>query len=239
MSFLVQIFWMVMNDILVILIWYLFFQEFGVIGGWQFEEYVLLISIVAMSFWTAWTFFGGFNHMSDMILYGRLDSQLLLPWNLLVRLLVSRMLISTFWDIIFAIALLFLLPNISLLLILKVIILWLLSSFVMIGFFVIFVSLAFYTGTSERFFYWVREAILGLSFYPYWIFDGTILKFLMMSIIPAFFVAYLPHSLVTNFNWNDFALLVWAAVFFMSFWSFVFYSGLKRYESWNMINVNV
>lgn len=58
-----------------------------------------------------------------------------------------------------------------------------------------------------------------------------------MTILPVYFVGFLPYHLLLNFEWSGFAVLVLAATVSMSVGTFAFYDGLKKYESGNMMGV--
>ncbi|MDD4529924.1 MAG: ABC-2 family transporter protein, partial [Candidatus Gracilibacteria bacterium] len=111
------------------------------------------------------------------------------------------------------------------------------GSFAMLGFLVFFQSLSFFIGSSGELSRAVFDAILGPSFYPPKIFEGTFLKIVFMTVIPVFFTTFLPYKLTMDFNWKEFLMLCVGSIFFFFIGYFAFYFGLKRYESGNMINI--
>jgi len=80
---------------------------------------------------------------------------------------------------------------------------------------VVFESLAFRIGSSKELSRGIFEAILGPSHYPPGIFNGMIFKVLFMTVIPVFFVAYLPYDIVSSgLSIQKILLLLGATIFF-------------------------
>ena len=82
------------------------------------------------------------------------------------------------------------------------------------------------------------NAILTLALYPRDIFQGVV-RFLMLTILPAAFVGAIPLDIVRRLDWTALVGLVGFAVGLTLLSRFVFYAGLRRYESGSAINVNV
>ena len=238
-SFFIQAFVMILNDILLVSIWYMFFMKFWEIWWMNFWEFAILMIINVFIFSIIHIFFFWYSSLSTIVEQWKLDSHLLLPKNILFRLLANAMMVSAFWDLLFAFILMYFIADLSLLLIIKIIVLSVFGSMTFIWFLLIFSSLSFFIWSSRNIVRWVFEAILWPSFYPPWIFEWTILKYVFMTIIPVFFVVFLPYDLVLNFSFTWFLILVSWSSFFLFLWIFTFYKWLKRYESWNMLNTNV
>nr|MDD3719868.1 ABC-2 family transporter protein [Candidatus Gracilibacteria bacterium] len=239
LSFFLQVGFMIVNDFLFAFLWYLFFLKFKTIGGLIFNDFLLLFSIMTMVFGLMHVFFGGFNKIGIMIEEGKLDSQMLLPKNLFFRLLAGSMMTAAIGDIFFSFILMTMIEGINIYMIFKILILSLIGVAVFLGFMMIFVSLSFFIGSSKSIVKGVFEAILGPTHYPPGIFEGTFLKFVFMTVIPAFYIVFLPFELIKNFSLNGFLQLLLGSIIFFGLGYFTFYKGLKRYESGNMININI
>ena len=74
--------------------------------------------------------------------------------------------------------------------------------------------------------------------YPKTIFDTSI-KIIMHTIIPVGFAIYLPVELFINFSILKMLLLVGFTIFNVLLARFVFYRGLKRYTSSNIVVANI
>lgn len=239
LSFFTQVFMMVVNDALFFLVWVFFFKIFWTIWGLDIWKFAILLSIMVMVFWIVHTFFNGYYRIGQMIEEWKLDSHLLLPKNILVRLITSSMMVSAIWDIAYAFLIMFLIPNLTFLIVLKIVTFAIIWSFTLIWFMLIFTSLSFFIWSSRNIIRWIFDAILRPSHYPPWIFEWTILKYIFMTLIPVYFIVFAPFELILNFSFEKLLFLIWWSIFFVFLWSRVFYIWLKRYESGNMINTNI
>ena len=238
-NFLVEIVSMLINNFIFVSVWYLFFLRFWTIWWMDFWHFALLSCIMVLIFAIIHMFFVWYIQMWTMIEQWKLDSHLLLPKNILLRLLTSRMYGSAFWDLVYAFLLLIFVPNVTFVLVLKIILVAIFWAATYLWFLLIFISLSFFVWSSRNMVNWAREAILWPGHYPPWIFEWTILKYILMTIIPVFYVVFLPYELVFNFTFKWFlSLLAWSS-FFLFLWVYIFYKWLNRYESWNMLNTNV
>jgi hypothetical protein len=79
---------------------------------------------------------------------------------------------------------------------------------------------------------------ITLALYPRDIFQGVV-RFLMLTLLPAAFVGAIPLDIVRRLDWTALVGLVAFAVGITLLLRVVFYTGLRRYESGSAINVNV
>jgi ABC-2 type transport system permease protein len=238
-SFLIATISMIINNTLFFSIWYMFFSEFWSIWWMELWTFAILLSIFVMIYAIIHIFFCGYRDIWLMVEQWKLDSQLLLPKNLLLRILSSKMEVSAFWDLLYAFILMAFIPNLSAFLILKIIFVSIFGAITFLWFFLIFNSLTFYIWSSKNLTRWIFEAIMWPSHYPPWIFEWTFLKVIFMSILPVYYIIFLPYELTIDFTLKWFLTLVWWSVFFLSLWIFSFYKWLQRYESGNMMYTNV
>lgn len=239
-SFLIQVVSMLINDMVMLVLFYFFFSRFGTIGWMDFQWYIKLLTVILRWYCVMHIFFYGSRKLGETIMQWQLDAHLLLPKNILIRILVSWVSISAFGDLLYGIGLLFLIKNITIIFILKTIFVSLCAGIVFTGFMTIFESLAFWIWSSKELSRWIIEAILGPSHYPPDIFKGVVFKLLFMTVIPVFFVSYLPYDIITSpFNIYKMLALLGAALFFGGLWTRVFYRWLKKYESGNLMNLHL
>lgn len=97
-------------------------------------------------------------------------------------------------------------------------------------------SLSFWLGRSERLANQLSEALLSFSLYPEGIFSVTTRVVLYTH--SAGFVAYLPVRILDEFTLARVGLLLCFALALAVLARFVFYRGLKRYESGNLVVVH-
>ena len=99
-------------------------------------------------------------------------------------------------------------------------------------------SLVFWMGSVEALSRRYFESLYLFALYPTNIYSG-VLQLIMFTVIPAGIIGYIPVELVRSFSWEKLLLLVGSSVGFfgLSFW--VFYRGLKRYESGNQFGIRL
>ena len=246
LSFLTQIIFMIINNSFFVFIFYLFFLKFKTIWWIEFYEWTILFSLFAFLFSFLHLFVAGFSVISNNIREWKIDSFLLLPIYPLTSILPSKFLVSAIWDLLTSIWIFYLVYIFSdinilwvILLCFKVMFLSIFSSFIILWFMIFFHSLSFYLWSSDQLSRWAFEAILWPSMYPPAIYESTFLKPLFMTILPVFYIVFLPFKLVSDFNILDFSILVFASIFSMFLWIFTFNRWLKKYESGNMMNTNL
>lgn len=237
-SFISQVIGMLINDGIYFVFWLLFFDRFKVVRGWGMSDMVLLFSIITTGYGLAFVGFGNAMNLAELIAQGRLDYYLTLPRDVLLHVLASRSILSAWGDLTFGLmAYLFTgrfsLPEIAL---------WLLASLcsgaVLVSSFSIFGCLSFWLGNASQLAIQANNAILTLAMYPRDIFEGAV-RFLMLTLIPAAFVGAIPLDVVRRLDWTALLGLIAFAIGITLFMRFVFYTGLRRYESGSAINVNV
>jgi ABC-2 type transport system permease protein len=239
LSFFTQVFMMILNDFLFVFIWVLFFKIFWSIWWLDIWTFFILISIMVLVFWIMHTFFWWYSQIGYLIENWKIDSHLLLPKNILIRLIVSWLMISAIWDVFYSFIVMCFIPNLTFLMVIQIIFYSIIWSFTFLGFMIIFNSLSFYIWSSKNIVTWMFEWVLWPSHYPPWIYDGSFLKYVFLTILPVYFIIFWEFKLILNFDFLLLLKLLLASIFFLSFWFFVFYKWLKKYESWNMINTNI
>lgn len=83
----------------------------------------------------------------------------------------------------------------------------------------------------------VFELMLSPSMYPPKILENFSFKFLFYSLMPTFFIIWLPAELTASFRWGGFAMLAAFASFSIFLAFATFRKGLCRYESGNLMSV--
>ena len=82
----------------------------------------------------------------------------------------------------------------------------------------------------------MTEALLTFSFYPFSVYTGAT-KFFLLFILPAGLVGSVPVELLKSFSWKWLAIVVGMTLIFLTIAIIMFYSGLKRYESGNTMEM--
>jgi ABC-2 type transport system permease protein len=233
-SFIIQVISMFLNDAIWVLFWIIFFAKFSSIGGWQFKDMILLYAIITTAYGLSGILFGNRHNIATIIVEGRLDYYLTLPKNILYHLLISKSSWFDLGDILFGLTLtiFFVEPSkIPLMLILTV-----MSSIILISFGIISCSLAFFLGNAEELSHTLVESNLGLASYPLSIYKG-ITRILVLTIIPAGFVAGVPVIIIKSFDIEWFLGMIGFSILIATIAIVLFYAGLKKYESGNLLYV--
>lgn len=102
-AFVTQIAFMMLNNVFLLAVWYLFFAKFGTIAGLDFQTYTLYQAMLAITFGIHFFFFMGTWDVASKIRDGGLDSELLLPGNPLLRVAMGRSETSSIGDTLYGI----------------------------------------------------------------------------------------------------------------------------------------
>jgi len=237
-SFIMQVIGMMINNTGFVLIWLIYFARFPGLNGWTFREMALLLSIGAINYALVWIFAFGVVNLSQLIAKGEIDRFLTLPKNTLWQIAVSKTQISAIGDLLFGFIMIWISGYVSLQNIMLIFITSILSAIIIFSFLVGTQSLAFFLGDFEGTGRELINTFLGFTMYPQGIYSGT-LKFLMMTLIPAFFAAALPIQIIRFHDFRAIFYLACASIVFLIVANFIFKKGLKKYESGNFINLNV
>jgi len=233
-AFISQIVAMFLNDCVWVIFWTLFFSRFPVLRGWGVRDVITVWAIAAAGFGLAHGIFGNAVELPKIIANGQLDVWMLYPRALLPHLLLGRMSAAAWGDALFGylVYVFYVRPDVPHFALFVGMTLSVAVLFVAFG--VITGSVAFFVGNSSTFAEQWRMAMLTFSTYPATLFTGVV-KLLLFTIVPAGFVTYLPIEALRNLSLVDAGLAVAGAAGILSVSVLVFYVGLRRYESGNLL----
>lgn len=236
-SFYMQVFGMVIQNVFFLVLWGIFFAKFPEIQGWTQADNMHLLAFSAFVYGMVFVFCGSWN-FSKIISMGELDQHLTLPKSVLWQLLSRKTDISGIGDVLFGLAVFIIWGDTSLLGVIKFFGLSMLSAACVINFIIIIQSLAFYFGHIEDATAKLFHLLIGFSLYPQNQFYGA-LKIIMMTFLPAFYITTLPVTLMNTFQWSLLGIIVlfWIISFIIA--KIIFNRGLKHYESGNLIGVKI
>jgi ABC-2 type transport system permease protein len=207
-AFVLQVAGMVLNDVMLLFFWWVLFNRLPTLQGWNLAGVMTLYGVVAFGFGAATAFCGNAFLVARVIVSGDLDYYLALPADPLVHLLVSRMSLSSWGDVLFGL-LVFLVAapgrwmGLPLFLLLGGF-----AGLILVAFSVLVGSLAFWVGNADNLATQAINALITFGTYPVEIFPGE-----QMGMLVAFTAG-----------------LALAA-------RGVFYWGLRRYESGNLVTM--
>lgn len=237
-AFLLQACFMFVNNLTFFSVWWIFFQKFPEIRGWRLPDLAALYGITAFAIGFMLVFGGGVRHLARMITDGELDPLLTQPKNVLLHVLGSNSRPSGWGDMISGLGLVLFSGHAHGANLLLLPVLLGTSILVFFGAAVMAQSLAFWLGPVEQLSWQLVEFVVTFSVYPQTVYP-MYLKVVLFTLIPGGFISFLPVTLLREFNpWLFLAVLGGAGIY-VSLATFVFYRGLRVYESGNRIGARL
>ena len=237
-NFILQTIGMVINDVFLLFFWWILFQKVGTIKDYGMNEMLLVYSITTFSFGISMTLWGNQSLISRMIMNGEIDSFLILPRPVLSHILVSRLSLSALGDLVFGFVLFFFSGYLSLLNFLLFILLGVMGAVLLSAYNVLFHSFTFWYGDFTAVAEVIPDSIITFSLNPEGIYT-SVSKLIIQTVIPAMYFSFLPVRLIKEFSMVSFLFLLIADMSFVLAAYAVFYKGLKRYESGNLISKKI
>lgn len=234
-SFIVQTVFMMINNGFFLIFWNVVFGiNEGSINGITPKEILYLWSIPTIAWGIANTIFGGIRSLNDYIITGSLDTYLLQPKNILLSVLVSKMEFGACGDLFYGLIIgIFAVNNVFQYL--ELLFFAILGALIMLSTFIIIRTLAIWIGNVEEIDHiYTNNLLITFCTYPFEIF-GKIIKALMYTIIPAYYIVHLPIKIMESFNLKSTLIIIGVTILFMSVSTIFFYKSLERYESGNNI----
>ncbi len=235
-NFITQSTFMILNDVIWLIFWMIFFAKFPVLNEWGIKEMMIMMATITFSWGIVGIFFGNFRFLAEVIREGQLDFYLTLPKEELTHILISKSKFDAFGDALFGLILAIItVPLVKLPLFFF---LSLNSCIIILGFAIILGSLSFYIGSAVEASSQGLMGVLSIASYPFSAFAGYT-KFILLTLIPAGFITGIPVELIREFDWTQMIYMMICAATIFSLAIIVFKKGIKKYESGNLINVRV
>ena len=232
-TFLTNICFMLLNNATFLVQWIILLRLREDVGGYTMREIMLLWGLTATSFGLSHILFARVFSLSELIIKGKLDSFLVQPKNVLVSVLTSSTDISAIGDFLYGVVIVCICrPGVGGF--------FLFLLFAVTGA-VIFTSFALLLGSLS--FWFVRMDmvqdqmvmnIVSFSTYPDGIFNG-VTRFLLYFVIPAGMTVWHPVHMLVRFE----AGMLGYAGGLTALAVAVFYKGLKRYASGNLMEARL
>jgi ABC-2 type transport system permease protein len=228
-GFWTQVVTMIVNNLVWVVFWGLFFRRVGTLRGWDSRSVYLLLAALCTSAGLVLGFLANTRAIGRMIADGELDAALALPTRPLLYLLVRRVNPINMGDVIFGVVLFLVAGHPTPLRTVTFVVAVFVAMVVLAGFLISAGSLAFFAGrddTGELGFH----TMLLFGAYPVDIF-GSSARIILHTVLPAAFVAAVPARLVQHFDLGVAVEFVGAAVAFGVLAVVLFEAGLRRYTS--------
>ncbi|QAY66934.1 ABC transporter permease [Paenibacillus protaetiae] len=235
-SFLLTVGTMIANNIVWIIFWGMFFGRFPVLNGWTLQDVMMMWAVASAGFGIMSVFFGNATRLATLIATGQLDIYLAQPKPVLLNVLISRMSVSAIGDILFGLGIFVCFGDVSLLGIAKFALSLAVSALIFIFFCVIAGCLSFWLGNTEGLSFQLFNALLTFATYPTGIFKGFG-RLVLFSVIPAGFISGMPVWLIKDVNPAFLAGATGVSALLCAGGIVLFYAGLRKYASGNMMGL--
>ena len=237
-SFWMQILTMVANDGLWLFFWWTYFHQFPLVHGWQATDVVVIWAVSAGGFGLCMSVFGNSRELALLIMNGGLDAYLGMPRYVLLHVCISASDPTAWGDLLFAFGsfVLFLRPDV--LHIALFVLLVFMSAFIFGAFCIIFCSLAFFIGNTDGLTQQLLNALITFSTYPMNLFSGAV-RLMLFTVVPAGFISFIPLQLLHQFTIPLLGGMIGFTVFIVAFAVGLFHLGLRRYESGNLLGMQM
>lgn len=228
-NFLVQMLFMVINDLTWVVFWVIVFSHRELIRGWERADVFVLFAVITAVYGVGLGLFHGVRRLGERIRRGELDPFLAQPRPVLVRVLFGRIHPPLLGDLAFG-PMIFLCSGLAgdPVAWLRYVLVVLAASAILLAFILVIESTAFWMAAGSEFANVAFTAMTVLASYPASIFSGFV-KLILFTAIPAAFVGSVPAEIVIEPSVGLMLALVAAALVSWAVAVATFQSGLRRY----------
>ena len=236
-TFITNIIFMILNNASFIVQWLILFSLKDEIGGYTIKEVILLWGIAAGTFGIAHILFYKAFEMPDLIINGKLDSFLVQPKNVLLSVISSDSSVSAIGDLIYAYICLAIygitLKNFLLFTLFSIT-----GAIILTAFTTIVGSICFWLTRGDMLADSLKNMMMNFATYPGTIFKTSI-RVILYTVIPVGIANYLPVETILNFNIVNFICIIAFTILITVLAFIIFYKGLKRYSSSNLMSSRI
>lgn len=236
-TFLTNIGFMILNNASFIIQWAILFRIKEDIGGYSMKEVMLLWGLAASTHGLAHILFARVFSLPELIISGKLDAYLVLPKNVLLSTITSATSTSAIGDLLYGLIVLcifcFSIQRFFLFLLFTVT-----GAAIITAFALIMGSLSFWFVRADVFGSNMINSMISFSTYPDGIFKGAA-RFLLYQIIPVGMAIYHPVHIMMHFNLHSLLAVLGYTCLLWTIAVFIFYRGLRRYSSSNLMEARM
>ena len=232
-SFIMNVSFMILNNASFIIQWIVIYSLKDNVGGYSFNQVLLLWAIAASTYGFSHFIFKKSYSLSDIITNGKLDSFLVQPKNVLISAITSDIEVSALGDILYG----YIVLAISGLTLTRFLLFTLFSitgAIVITDIAVLLGSLSFWFGKSDMIADTGNSLMTNFATYPDGIFKG-ISRILLLTVIPVGLTSYFPVWIMTKFDLGLSLIVIGITIIITIFTFIIFYKGLRRYSSTNLM----
>lgn len=232
-TFLTNVIFMILNNACFIVQWIILYSLKDDVGGYTFKQVLLLWGIAAGTYGFSRFFFKNAFSLADTINNGKLDAYLVQPKNVLLSAITTGVEASAIGDLSYAYIMLFLYGfTVTGFLLYTLFII--LGGFMLAAVAVILGSLSFWFNKSDVVADVGNSLMTNFATYPDGIFKG-LAKILLFTIIPVGIINYLPINVLSSFDIGKLMIVLGTTIFLVSLAFIIFFKGLRKYSSTNLM----
>jgi len=223
----------VLKQVLFLTGWRYFFEKYQAVAGWSFDHMLVMYGTACFGVGFVETFCYWIKELPNMIITSQIDNFLLQPKNIILNVSFSKGNASSVSEMITGIIIIsysgFLLKALpTMITILTLSVLFFFALYLYLS------SLAFFIHNAQDFIKELIQNAIILASQPMAAYQG-LLKMLTFSLLPVALMSYFPIEFIRTGLWkNLYFSILGTGIFFMIAWQ-LFYFGLKRYESGNLL----
>ena len=232
-SFFSNIIFMILNNASFIIQWVIIYSIKKNIAGYDLKDIILLWGMASGTYGISRFFFKNAFQLSDTITNGKLDAFLVQPKDILLSCITTDVEVSALGDIIYAYIMLFI-YGFSIKNILFYTFFMIAGGLIVVCVSIIFSSLSFWFIKADLISDTANSLMIHFATYPDGIFKG-IAKIILYTIVPVGISTYLPVSIIRDFNIYYFMIIIGVCIFLIGLSYVIFYKGLRRYSSSNLM----
>ena len=232
-SFIMNVTFMILNNASFIIQWVIIYSLREDVGGYTFKQVLMLWGISATVYGISHFMFKKAFSLSEVITNGKLDSFLVQPKNVLLSVITTDVEVSAIGDMIYGIIVITL-SGLTLTKALLFILFSITGAIIVTDIAVLLGSLSFWIGKSDMIAEAGNNMMLSFSTYRDGIFKG-LAKILLLTVIPVGLTTYFPVWIMTEFNLLLTLVVVGITIILTLITFGVFYRGLRRYSSSNLM----
>ena len=232
-SFIMNVLFMILNNASFIIQWIILYSLKEDVGGYTFNQVLLLWAIAASTYGFSHFIFKKAYTLSDTITNGKLDSFLVQPKNVLISAITTDIEVSALGDILYGYIVLFI-SGITITKFLLFTLFTLTGAIIITDVAVILGSLSFWFGRSDMIADTGNNLMTSFATYPDGIFKG-LAKILLLTVIPIGLTAYFPVWIMTKFDIKLTLIIIALTIAITALTFVIFYRGLRRYSSSNLM----
>lgn len=228
-NFALQVGGMILNDVVFLSLWALFFAGFRSVGGWGMADVALLLGLTMSIVGYAGVFAGGYRDMANTILRGDLDALLTQPKGIIARMLARDSIATAWGDALVGALILVFFARLEVTDLPLVVVAIGAGATIYVSASIAFASMAFWVSGARTFARDLTDFMLLFSSYPGSVHEGVV-KIAAYTILPAGFVVLAPVRMLREPTPGALVVVVGAAAIYAAIAAGLFHWGLRRYR---------